>query len=107
MLNKSGLKPVGHAVLLEPYEPEIKKSGIYLPPAVQTSVQIMGNRCIVVEVGSEAWVEERVPRAAVGDKVIVTRYAGYMAVGPADGQQYRIVNDRDIFTVITEEKQSE
>ena len=36
---------------------------------------------------------------------MVTRMAGYMAVGPADGQRYLMVNDRDIFAQITKEKE--
>jgi co-chaperonin GroES (HSP10) len=40
----------------------------------------------------------------VGDRVLVTQFAGMMAKGPADGQMYRLVNDRDIFCAITHEE---
>jgi co-chaperonin GroES (HSP10) len=58
------------------------------------------NRAIVIEVGPLAWkndLEKDTPRAAVGDLVFITRYAGFMAIGPKDDKVYRLVNDRDIF----------
>jgi len=36
----------------------------------------------------------------------VTKFAGFMAKGPKDGQMYRLVNDRDIFCAITDEGDS-
>ena len=48
-------------------------------------------------------MDEPTPRAKVGDRVLVTSFAGFMAVGPKDGKQYRVVNDRDIFCAITHE----
>ena len=64
--------------------------------------QVLEQRAIVIEVGSSAWLEENEPRARVGDKVLVSAYAGYMAKGIKDGEQYRFVNDRDIFARIEE-----
>ena len=54
-------------------------------------------RAVVVEVGPEAWSKEKYPRAQPGDHVLVSKHAGYMALGPADGEQYRMVNGNDIF----------
>jgi co-chaperonin GroES (HSP10) len=100
IVNKSGLKPKGHAVLVQPYEPELKGTLIQIPDHVKQNLQTLENRVIVVEAGPEAWIEERVPRAKPGDKVLVTKYAGFAATGTADGQPYRLVNDRDIFCQI-------
>lgn len=104
MLNESGLEPSGHAVLVIPYEPEIKKSIIQMPEDVKERSMMVEQRAIVVAIGSEAWKDEARPRAAIGDKVFITRYAGSVARGTADGKLYRLVNDRDIFCRITEEK---
>ena len=101
-MNKSGLKPVGHAVLVEPYEPEIKKSLIELPSQVKERTAMVETRAIVVDVGPAAWEDEKVPRANIGDKVFITKFAGVMAVGIADGKQYRLINDRDIFCRLEE-----
>ena len=100
MENTSGLEPRGRAVLVSPYEPEIKQGLIVLPQAVAERGQMMEQRAIVVAVGNCAWDDESEPRAIPGDKVLVTKFAGYTAIGPNDGQPYRLVNDRDIFARI-------
>lgn len=103
MENKSGLKPLGVAVLIKAYEPERKGGQIVIPDSVQGRMAMVDNRAIVVEVGPSAWHDEPSPRAAVGDKVLVTKFSGFQAKGPADGELYRLVNDRDIFCAITDE----
>lgn len=104
MSNESGLHPVGRAILVKPYQPEIKKGLIELPDSVTLNQQVIEQRAIVIECGSAAWHEEIAagfgPRARVGDKVLVSGFAGYMAKGTADQQQYRFVNDKDIFATI-------
>ena len=106
MENRSGLEPLGVAVLIRPYEPERKGAQIVLPDSVQGRMSMVDNRAIVVAVGVSAWHDEPCPRAVVGDKVLVTKFAGFMAKGPKDGEIYRLVNDRDIFCKITEEELS-
>ena len=107
MENTSGLAPRGRAVLIQPYEPEKKKSLIELPPDVAGRSVMMEQRAIVVAVGNEAWADESEPRAKPGDKVFVTKFAGMMVQGTLDGEQYRLVNDRDIFCKIVKEKGDE
>jgi co-chaperonin GroES (HSP10) len=101
-MNKSGLKPLGKAVLIEPYEPEIKKSIIELPQQVQERTRMVETRAIVIEAGPSAWVEEAQPRAKPGDRVLISKFAGVM-ISPEmteDGKSYRLVNDMDIFCQI-------
>jgi co-chaperonin GroES (HSP10) len=98
--NETGLHPLGVAVLVEPYEPETKSSIIELPDTVKQRFAMIEARCVVIEVGPEAWIDEKQPRAQVGDKVLVTKYAGYAAQSPRDGKLYRLVNDRDVFCAI-------
>jgi len=100
MKNESGLKPVGRAVLVMPYKPEKEKGLIELPDFVETNMQTLEQRAIVIEVGPEAWSGESTQRASPGDKVLISAFAGYMAKGTADKKQYRFVNDRDIFAQI-------
>ncbi len=100
MENASGLKPLGVAVLIKPYAPERVGALIELPPDAEGRMAQVDNRAVVVAVGPSAWMDEKAPRAVPGDKVMVTKYAGYMAQGPKDGAVYRIVNDRDIFAGI-------
>ncbi len=100
MINNSGLKPLGRAVLIEPYEPERVSSIIAIPDEVQGRLQMVEQRAVVIAVGDACWCDEMIPRAKPGDKVIVARFSGYMAQGTKDGKQYRFVNDRDIFAAI-------
>lgn len=99
-MNESGLKPLGRAVLVAPYTPERKQSVIVLPDEVQGRQQMVDQRAVVIEVGEGAWYDEPMPRAKPGDKVLIARYAGFMAEGTKDKKQYRFVNDRDIFAAI-------
>lgn len=98
--NESGLHPQGVAVLVRPYEPDVGQQVIALPDSVRSSLQLLEQRAVVVEVGPEAWRDEGQPRAQPGDHVMIAKYAGVGAVGPKDGKQYRIVNSRDIYCTI-------
>lgn len=104
MENKSGLRPLGVAVLIKQYEPERKGAQIVIPDSVQGRQAMVDNRAVVIEVGPSAWHDEPAPRAKPGDKVLVTKFAGFMAKGPLDGELYRLVNDRDLFCAITDEE---
>ena len=104
MENKSGLHPQGHAILLLPYEPEVKvwSDTLIIPDAVRESLQVLENRQVVVEIGPSAWSDEAAPRAKVGDVVMITKHAGFVATG-ADGKLYRFVNGREVFCRIDSE----
>lgn len=107
MNNQSGLSPVGRAVLVEPYEPEIARGMIEIPDMIKERTTMVEQRAVVIAVGPTCWDDEPCARAVPGDKVLITKFAGYMAAGPADGRTYRLVNDRDIFCKITEEASHE
>src|SRR3990167_5311076 len=104
MENRSGLDPRGVAVLIKTYEPERKGGLIEIPDNVQGRMSMVDNRATVVAIGPNAWHDEPSPRAVVGERVLVTKFAGFMAKGPKDGQMYRLVNDQDIFCAITDEE---
>ena len=97
--NTSGLEAAGRAVLVRPYEQKLKGGIIAIPEEVKKRMDMVEQRAVVIDIGESAWQDELQPRAKVGDHVVITRYAGWNA-GPdvtADGQSYRLVNDRDIF----------
>lgn len=105
MENTSGLKPLGIAVLVKPYEPEYKtQGGIVIPQQVKDRMLMADQRAVVIEAGPEAWLDERAPRAQPGDHVMLAKYAGHLLVGTADGEQYRMVNADDIFAKIAVEQ---
>ena len=108
LANSSGLVPLGRAVLVQMIEmEEMKASLIAIPAHVRASSAAMETRARVIAIGDCAWEDESKPRCKVGDKVIITKMAGYVAAGPKDGQTYRLINDRDIFCLIEEEKSNE
>ena len=100
--NNSGLVPLGRAVLVEHYEPERVGGMIEIPDSVKERTLLVEQRAIVIAVGPSAWPDEA-PRAKPGDKVLISKMAGYMAKGTKDGKTYRIINDRDLFAGIVEE----
>ena len=102
--NESGLAPLGRAILLEHYEPERKESLIVIPDNVKDRTVLLEQRAVVIEMGPHCYPDEP-KRCKPGDKVLVSRMAGYIAVGPADGKRYLMVNDRDVFARITKEKE--
>lgn len=96
--NSSGLIPLGHAVLVRPYEPERHAGMIQIPEQVRLNMQAVDQRAVVVAVGPEAW-KGQAAWAKPGDRVLVTKHAGYIAGEgqTQDKQTYRLVQDRDIF----------
>lgn len=102
-MNTSGIVPLGRAVLLEYYEPERKEGVIVIPDNVKDKTVMVEQRATVVECGPACWPSEPA-RAKPGDRVLMAKFSGYAATGPADGKRYRLVNDNDIFAKITHDE---
>lgn len=101
--NESGLHPQGVAVLVYAWEPELLSTILAIPDSVREGLQVLENRVTVIEVGPHAWADEPIPRARVGDVVLIQKHSGFAASG-ADGKLYKMVNCRDIFCKIDTEK---
>lgn len=101
--NLSGLVPVGRAILVRHYTPEREGSMIELPDFIEGRTLMLEQRAVVIAIGDGAWPDEA-PRAKIGDRVLVSKMAGYQAKGTKDGRFYRLINDRDIFARIAEEE---
>jgi co-chaperonin GroES (HSP10) len=115
--NPSGLRPAGHAVLLEPYEPDFdaaRRTGLIIPENQRNNSIMVEMRAIVVELGDMAYRKDYQnwflrlitpwrPRCKPGDKIMVQSYSGAIVVGTLDGKQYRLVNDEDVFVQIVAE----
>lgn len=104
MQNNSGIFPAGRAVLVKPVETKEEDGLIQLPDSVKDRQRTLEDRAQVIAVGPTAWHDEPQPRAHPGDYVIIAKFAGYMAMGPEDDEPYRVINDRDIFALITAPK---
>jgi|SRR5580704_1225661 co-chaperonin GroES (HSP10) len=103
VVNESGLEPCGLAVLVRPYETEIKTTLIAIPDSVKDRMALFQDRAVVIEIGPWAWHDEPQPRAKVGDHVIIAKFAGVMVQGILDGKPYRMINDRDLFCKVKKE----
>jgi len=79
-------------------EPQVKAGTIVIPEHVKKNLNAVDNIGVVLAIGPSAWMDEKTPRAEVGDRVMITRFAGMVAKGK-DGAYYRLCNDRDIFCV--------
>jgi chaperonin GroES len=101
MENKSGIHPVGHRILIRPFEIEkMTKSGIILCTENQAVREEMAQtQGVVIAIGDGCYLEEPEPWCKVGDKVIFAKYAGILQEG-LDGNKYRIMNDTDVVAVI-------
>lgn len=116
-LNPSGLRPVGHAVLAQAYEPDFdaaRRMGLIIPDNVRNNSIMVEMRVQVLELGDMAYRKDHQswlarlftpyrPRCKPGDKIMVQDYSGAIVVGTLDGKQYRLVNDEDVFVKIVEE----
>jgi co-chaperonin GroES (HSP10) len=102
MRNTSGLRPLGRAVLVEPTENQLKATLIAIPETVKARSMMVETQARVIEVGSEAWSNEKSPRAKPGDLVMIARFSGHLCEGPRDRKAYRMVNCEDIFCAVEE-----
>jgi len=101
LVNKSGIEPAGHRVLVLPEEVKEKTDGgIYLPQQAKDREQAAVIVGTLVAVGPQAWdgFGDGKPWAGVGDDVIFAKYGGAVVKG-IDGKEYRILNDEDIVGV--------
>jgi co-chaperonin GroES (HSP10) len=112
MKNESGIHPKGYAVLVR-LDPVETKIGFLEKTEQQIAEAFFSQtKATVVEIGPLAWADEVVegqivPRCAVGDKVIIKRYAGETIEGNDKDEkgkpiQYRLLGDKDIFAIRSE-----
>lgn len=99
--NDTGIRPVGHRVLVMPDMPKDKSEGGIIMATDdglrrEAMAQIVGT---VLDVGPEAFKDKDAPWCKPGDRVIFAKYAGLM---PREGKPYRIINDEDVVAVVEE-----
>lgn len=97
--NKTGLRAVGHRILLEPEPVETTTaSGLILTKKIVDQDKSKGVWLTVLEIGYDAWSDKSTDYCNVGDKVLVGEYTGKFHTSPIDGKEYRFVMDLDIIT---------
>ena len=101
--NPSGIEPIEFKVVVRPAQAVAKtKGGIMLPEVVVERDQHAAMEGTIAAISPLAFTYEEWPASArkpeIGDTVIFARYSGITMKGN-DGQDYRIVNDKDIVAV--------
>ena len=91
------IKPLFDKVVVESVNVEEKtKSGFFLPSSAQEKPQT----CIVVAVGPGGIIDgkEIEMQVKVGDKVLLSKYAGTEV--KLDGEEYTIVRQSDVLAIV-------
>ena len=94
--------PAGHRVLVKIDEVEEKTNGgIFIPKTSQEQQEEAGIFGTLVAVGETAWKDFGGKAwAAVGDRVMIAKYGGFVAKEPGSSEKFRILNDEDIVAVL-------
>jgi len=97
----SGIQPVGHIILVLPFEvEEVSSGGIVVVRGDEVKREQMGQtEAEVVAIGNTAYSDQPAPWCKVGDRVVFARYAGTERKGK-DGKTYRLINDLDVKAVL-------
>jgi len=95
--------PAGHRVLVRVEEAEtVTQGGIIITKTIadkNTEANIFGT---LVAIGDNAWksFDSGEPWAAVGDRVAIAKYGGFVIEDPDTKEIFRLLNDEDICAVI-------
>lgn len=107
--NAAGVLPVEFKVLVKPSAIEVdpalaraKAAGLQLPPDVLERELMAQIVATLLAVGGNAFEDWKPPIPKVGDTVLIAKYSGISVKG-ADGEEYRMLNDKDISGIITAE----
>lgn len=104
------LKAVGHRILVKvDAPPEASKGGIYMPEETRRLDKLMINKGVVLSVGPTAFLnKERFgpePWCKEGDRILFVP-AGEIQIQP-DGTLLRLINDLDVYALVSEEDEQE
>ena len=104
MENTSGIRPLEYNVLVKQDAiTEKTKGGVYLSGETQEREKHAQTRGVIVDLSPMAFTfddwPEGEPKPQVGQKVFFARHSGIFVDGE-DGQEYRVIKDRDIVGVI-------
>ena len=101
---EAGIEPKGHLVLVLPDQVARQSpGGIAIPDEVLERDEMAQIFAQIVKLGPTCWYDEGgQKRAKVGDRVMIAKYVGQLITG-ADGLRYRVINDKDVLCVITED----
>ena len=99
-MNPSGIAPTEFKVLIKPEKiADRTAGGVWKPQDLREKEQAAATQGEIIAISPLAFTYADWPVTTsppkVGDRVAFARYAG-MTVKGSDGEEYRLVNDRDI-----------
>ena len=100
--NTSGIIPIEYKVLVRIDKTSEKVGSIFIPDAVKDQKDMAEVKGTMIAHGGKAFGDFGDPFPKAGDRVMIAKYAGKLVSG-ADGLEYRIVSDKDISSIITNE----
>lgn len=103
MANPSGIIPLDLKVLVKPDVPKEKIGAVYIPEQAQDKAKYAGMKGTLVAIGPNAfkeWGPSNGPEP--GTRVLFAQYSGIRQKG-ADGEDYLVMNDQDIISVLDKE----
>ena len=102
-MNKSGIYPVEYKVLIKPIKVEEKTAGgIIMPDSAKDKEKYATVKGRLIAVGAIAFTDpEWRVRPEPEQMVMFDRYAGGLVKG-SDGEEYRLVNDKEISAILGE-----
>ena len=101
-----GVFPTEYKILIRHDKIDEVRRGVYVPETVREKEQAAAQTGTIVDVSPLAFTYETWPEGSItphkGDRVAFARYAGMLIKG-MDGNEYRLLNDKDICAVLAED----
>jgi len=103
-MNVSGISPFEYKVVLKVKEQEEKtEGGILLPDSIKEKEKYAISYGTLVAIGEIAFTDpDWLDKPKLGDFLMFDKYAGTLVKGN-DGQDYRVMNDKEIVAKIDKE----
>lgn len=99
--NTSGLRAVGHKLLLLDKQVETQSAGgIVFAPKTIDKERNANTVATVIEVGHDCFSDKGTDFCEVGDKVLIGQYVGKFHTSEKDGKTYRLITDLDVLSTI-------
>ena len=101
-MNKSGIKPVEYKVLVLPEKVKEKsKGGIIIPENAKDKRKYAMTKGKLIAVSPKAFTDpDWLECPEVGNRVMYDRYAGGELVVGDDGEEYRLMPDKEICAIL-------
>jgi co-chaperonin GroES (HSP10) len=98
-------QPVQYKVVVRMDKTETVRGKIIIPETVADREQIKQDKGTLIAFGGMAFSDFGEPKPKLGDRVLISRHAGYRFCVDEDNERidYRVVNDKDISLILTGE----